>query len=515
MNFRAVLWLLGCVLLLLAGFMLAPAVVAAWFGERAAFEGCLMAALVTGLVGGIAAFATRGKTQTKDGHIDYFRREGLAAVGLAWLLSGVFGSLPFLFSGAMNTVPDAIFEAVSGFTTTGSTILTGADIDALDKGIAFWRSFTHWLGGIGIVLVFVLLFPTGGRSLFRSEVPGVSREAVQQRVRDSAFGLVRIYVGLTVIQVVLLYFTDERIGLYESVLHSFGTLATGGFSNHSSSVAWFGSWKVELVIVGFMFLAGINFGIYDVFLRSGWKRGWRMLCSSFEVRVYASIVLGATICIALVLWFWGGSNGNDPTGELPNYSSFLLSLRDSAFAVVSLQTSTGYATANFDLWPDFCRFLLLLLAMCGACAGSTGGGIKVIRIVILVKAAMRGVSRFARPRAIHSVRIDGQTVGDKTVGMVMAYVGLWVVVFVLSTLLLTAMSIEPPAPYEDQVLLISATGVLATLNNIGPGLAALGPYENFAFMPAGAKILFSFLMVLGRLEFYAIVVLFVPRFWRS
>ena len=515
MNLRAVLWLLGCVLLLLAGFMLVPALVAAYFGERLAFEGCILAALVTGLAGGVTALATRGRTLTADGRVDYFRREGLAAVGLAWLLSGVFGALPFLFSGSMDSVADALFEAISGFTTTGSTILTGDQIDGLDKGIAFWRSFTHWLGGIGIVLVFVLLFPTGGRSLFRSEVPGVSREAVQQRVRDSAFGLVRVYVGLTVIQGFLLLVSSDKIGLYEASIHAFGTLATGGFSSHSSSVAWFGSWKVELVIVVFMFLAGINFAVYDTALRQGWRRAWRMVCGSVEIRTYAGIVLGATLSIALVLWFWGGGNGLEGQEELPDYSSFLLSLRDSLFAVVSLQTSTGYGTANFDLWPDACRALLMMLALCGACAGSTGGGIKVIRIVILAKAAIRGVSRFARPRAIHSVRVDGHAIEDRTVSMIMAYCGLWILVFAGSTLLLSALLVEVPSPWEDQALLISATGVLATLNNIGPGLTAIGPYENFAFMPDAAKVLLSFLMVLGRLEFYAIVVLFVPRFWRS
>ena len=514
MNLRAVAWLLGCVLLLLAGFMLVPALVSAWYGESRAFEGCLWSAFLTAVAGGALAFTCRGATVTPEGRTDYFRREGLAAVGLAWLLAGVVGALPFVLSGAFESPVDAFFESASGFTTTGSTILTGPAIDALPKGIAFWRSFTHWLGGIGIVLVFVVLFPTGGRSLFRSEVPGISREAVQQRVRDSALGLVRIYVGLTIAEVVLLLLVGDGMTAFEAWIHSFGTLATGGFSSHSTSIDFFGSWKVELVIVGFMFAAGVNFALYDTLIRKGWRGAWQMASRSSEIRAYALLVVGATLFIAAMLWFWGGSNGNPELAHLPNYSSFLRSMRDSLFAVVSIQTSTGYGTADFDAWPAVCRMLLMLLAVCGSCAGSTGGGIKVVRFLILAKAALQGVRRFARPRAIHAVRLDGVSIEDNVVGMAMAYCGLWVLVFALGTLLLAAMNLQPGAGFQDQVLLTAATSVLATLNNIGPGLAAVGPYENFAFMPNAAKLLLGFFMILGRLEFYAVVVLFVPRFWR-
>ena len=502
-------------LLLLAAFMLVPAAVGALYDEGKSVQGSLLAALVTAVLGTAVTLACKGKTVTKEGRVDYFRREGLAVVGLAWMAAGVVGALPFLFSGAMASPVDAFFESASGFTTTGSTILTGEGIDGLSRAMAFWRSFTHWLGGIGIVLVFVVLFPAGGRSLFRSEVPGVSREAVQQRVRDSALGLIRVYVGLTLAEVVLLWLLERD--LFEAFIHSFGTLATGGFSSHSSSVAYFLSWKLELVIVVFMFAAGINFAVYDTFLRKGARAAWRQAVGSSEIRTYGWIVVGSTLFCAFVLWFWGGSNGavEGETSALPDYSSLLLSLRDSVFVVVSLVTSTGYGTADYDQWPQVCRLLLMLLTVCGACAGSTGGGMKVIRILILAKAAFVGIRRFARPRAIHQVRLDGSTVEDGMVGMVTAYCGLWFVVFSAGTLLLVAMNIQPPPGYEDQVILTASTAVLATLNNIGPGLEAVGPMQNFAFMPDAAKLLLSFFMILGRLEFYAVVALFAPRFWRD
>ena len=512
MNLSAVGWLLGCVNLLLAGFMLVPAAVSAVYGEQDSIEGCLLAAFVTAAVGGAMTFLCRGATMTEEGRVDYFRREGLAVVGLAWLAAGVMGALPFLFSDAMESPVDAFFESVSGFTTTGSTILEGAAIEDLSHGMVFWRSFTHWLGGIGIVLVFVVLFPAGGRSLFRSEVPGVSREAVQQRVRDSALGLMRVYVGLTLLEVAILWALEQDV--FDAFVHAFGTLATGGFSSHADSIAYYMSWKVEIVIVVFMFAAGINFAVYDTFLRKGARAAWREAASSGEIRTYAGFAVGSTVFITLVLWFWGGSNG-DEASALPDYSSFLQSVRDSMFVVVSLLTSTGYGTADFDQWPDVCRILLMILAVCGACAGSTGGGMKVVRVLILAKAAIRGIRRFARPRAIHQVRMDEHTVEDGLVGMISAYCGLWVLVFLLGTLVLGAMNIEPPAPYEDQVILTLATSVLATLNNIGPGLEAVGPTLNFAFMPDTAKLLLSFFMILGRLEFYAVVILFVPRFWHD
>ncbi len=512
MNHRAVGWLLGRVLLLLAVFVLVPGLIGAWYRERQVFEGCLAAAIVTALTGGGLAFLFRGSSTTREGRIDYFRREGLAAVGLAWLAAAVFGALPFLFSGVMSSPADAFFESASGFTTTGASILSADEIDRLPQGIAFWRAFTHWLGGIGIVIVFVLLFPAGGRSLFRSEVSGISREAAQSRVRDSALGLVRIYVALTLAHAALLYLFG--VSLFDAVTHAFSTLATGGFSNHGSSIAFFASWKVELVVVFFMFMAGVNFDVYDVFQRQGMGPGVRAFLGSSEVRAYASLTAGSILFIALSLWFWGGSNG-DPARELPDYSSLALSFRDGMFAVVTNQSCTGYATANYDLWPDACRLLLVVLTAIGACAGSTGGGLKVVRFVVVSRAAVRAIGRFARPRAIQTVRLEGKALEEGVVGAVAAYLALWLLVVAASILLLLALGLDAPPEFSQQGILTATTAVIASISNCGPGLAAVGPYGSYAFLPELSKIVLGLVMLLGRLEFAALVVLVMPRFWRS
>jgi trk system potassium uptake protein TrkH len=511
-NKRAVGWLLGRVILLLAVFQLVPALVAAWYEEREVLEGCLGSALTSAVCGGILSLAMRGASLTREGRPDYFRREGLAAVGLAWLAAGVFGALPFLYSGWMHSFVDAFFESVSGFTTTGASVLTAEEIDRLPRSLHFWRAFTHWLGGIGIIIVFVLLFPAGGRSLFRSEVSGISREAARSRVRDSALGLLRVYVLLTLAHVGLMYLFHPQV--FDCVVHAFGTLATGGFSSHGSSVGFFGSWKVELVIVVFMFLAGVNFGIYDTFQRQGWRAGWQAFSGSIEVRAYFLLVAGGALVIGLYLWFWGGSNGisGDP---LPDYSRLTTCLRDASMAVTSLQTSTGYATADFDAWPDTCRFLLLVLSAVGACAGSTGGGLKVVRLVILFKAVRQAIGRFARPRALQPVQLDGQSLEDDTVFGVVSYMGLWLIVVVASTTLVVALGGDSPPGFEGQRVLSAFAAVIASISNTGPGLAAVGPWECYGFWPPIAKLLLAFLMLLGRLEFAAIVVLLMPRFWRA
>ncbi len=505
MNLRAVAWLLGCVSLIVAAFLVIPAGVALIYGEYLGMRACLLSALVSTVVGGVLVCANRGSRLTRDGCPDYYRREGLAVVGLSWVVAGALGALPYLFSGLLSSPVDAFFESVSGFTTTGSTVLPAVDIDRLHgdmHGIGFWRSFTHWLGGFGIVMVFVVLFPTGGRSLFRSEIPGIAREAGRQRVRDSAVTLMKIYVGLSVAECLLLLFAG--MNLFDSVVHTFGTIATGGFSTYSSSIAYFASFKVELIIGVFMFLAGINFAYYDLSMRAGFRKGWSAVIHSTEVKIYALLTFGSIGVLATVLWFWGGSNGDAATG-LPDYRQYWLAMRDSFFQVICLETSTGYGTADFDRWPQVCRIWLMMLAVVGACAGSTGGGMKVIRFIIVAKAALKGVRQFIRPRAVQTVRVDGVALDDSVVASITGYFVLWILVFLGGTVFLATYGLD---------LETASTAVLATLNNIGPGLAKVGPTVNYAELPELVKILLTLFMILGRLEFYAVVALFVPGFWR-
>lgn len=502
MNLRAVGRTLGVVLLLLAGFQLCPALVGAFHpGEARDAWACVGSAGIAAAAGGLLAWAFRGSTVTAEGRPDFFRREGLAVVGLAWLVSGVAGALPYLFSGTFDSFVDAFFESVSGFTTTGSTVMERTAIDGMSHAIAFWRSFTHWLGGFGIVMVFVVLFPTGGRSLFRSEVPGISREAGHQRVRDSALMLMRIYVGISVLEFVLLVMVG-KMGSFDAVIHTFGTIATGGFSNHSQSIGYFDSVPVEVIITIFMFLCGFNFALYDKLLRVGPRPYWRSLIGSSEARTYVGIALGCALFIATVLWL---SATGPSDGHIHDYRRWWQAVRDSTFTVVCMLTSTGYGTANFDAWPQVARVLCVSLAVIGACAGSTGGGLKVVRVLIVAKAALNGVRRFVRPRALHAVRMDGQTLDEGVVASVTGYFALWVFVFLGGTLFVAA--------FGDD-LVTSGTAVIATLNNIGPGLARVGSHHNYAHFNDPVKVALTMFMILGRLEFYALVALLVPGFWR-
>jgi trk system potassium uptake protein TrkH len=502
MNFQAVARMLGVVLVLVAGFLLVPVAVGVYLGELGPALDCLWSAVTCGALGAALAYLFRMRGPQGSQQVDYFRREGLATVGLAWLVVGVAGALPYLFNGTFTSFVDALFESVSGFTTTGASVLDGAEIDALPLTITFWRAFTHWLGGFGIVMVFVVLFPTGGRSLFRSEVPGIAREAGHQRVRDSALALMRIYIGISVLEFVFLSLAG--MGPFDALIHTFSTIATGGFSNRGDSVAYYGSLGIELVLTVFMFLAGLNFAIYDTLLRVGPRPGWRRLVGSLEARAYFGLIVGAALLLGFVLWFWGGSNGAEGS-SLVDYRSLTRAMRDSLFQVVSMITSTGYVTADYDQWPQVCRMSLMFLAFVGACAGSTGGGLKVVRFLIVWKAAISSVQRFIRPRAIQQVRMDGQSLDEGVVSSVTGYFALWIFVFGAGTLFLAGYGID---------LETASTAVIVTLNNVGPGLAGVGPMANFGEMPGLVKLVLSIFMILGRLEFYAVVALFVPGFWR-
>ena len=417
------------------------------------------------------------------------RREGMAVVGLGWLLAALFGALPFHLSGATASFVDAYFEAMSGFTTTGSTILT--DIEVLPRGVLFWRSFTHWLGGMGIVVLFVAILPhlrAGGKQLFKSEVPGPTAEVIRPRVSETASLLWKLYVGISAVEVLLLYL--QGMALYEAMCHTFGTMATGGFSTKNASIGHYGSPAIDATVIVFMILAGTNFGLYFHLIRGDWRAiprdpEWRSFISFIGVSVV--LVTGSL----LLNRFYGS------VGE---------SLRYASFQVVSMVTTTGYGTADFDVWPPLCKLILVTLMFVGGCAGSTGGGMKVIRITLLLKNAYIGVERVFRPHIVRTLKLGGVPVEPDTRDAIVVFFFVSVSILVFCALAMAAMGVD---------IVTATTSVIATLNNIGPGLVGVGPTQNYAFLPAPGKALLSLCMVLGRLELFAVLVLFMPSFWRA
>ncbi|RMH16945.1 MAG: TrkH family potassium uptake protein [Acidobacteria bacterium] len=482
MSIRPVLRFVGRLLLILAVAVTLPAVVAAIYGEWDAAGAFLSTALATGACGAVLALLGRG-----GGHL--YRREGILIVVGGWALASLFGALPYLLTGTVSSPIDALFESASGFTTTGASILT--DIEAAGRGILFWRSFTQWLGGMGIIVLFVALLPelgAGARFVYKLEVPGPTKETLHPRVRDTAAVLWRTYMLLTGAQVALLLLCG--LDLYDATTHAFSTLSTGGFSPRAASAGAF-SPLAQAVIIVFMVLAGINFSLYYRFLRHRGRRLWQ----DPEWRIYVTLILIFGLWVAGDLWVNGAYDGHG-AGR---------ALLDAVFQVVSILTTTGFATADFDRWPTLARGLLVALMFIGGCAGSTAGGLKIIRMVIGLKAALREARLIFSPSAVIAIFVGGKAVPESVVRSVMGIFILYFSTWGLATLLLTI---------GDFGLRTSATAAIVTLGNIGPGLEGVGPTQSFALFAGWQKLLMVLLMWLGRLEVYSIAALFTLAFWR-
>ena len=548
-------WLLLCRMLGLLGILVGGSMVFSlpWafppLGQTARFE----AAGFWGLVSSIACSLVVGLTLFMIGRKEsasILRKEALATVGLGWLLAGVLGSLPYLFSGTERTdgvpmtVADALFESISGFTTTGATVLT--QLEAPDERllsvlesrsdrpelappigdrvpsklvprcILFWRSFTHWLGGMGIVVLFVAILGqlgAGGKALLRREVPGPITETVRPRVQHTAIVMWIIYMAISLILTVLLAL--EGMSVYDALCHSFGTMATGGFSTHNASVGYFQSPLIEGTLIVFMIAAGTNFSLfYLVFRKSDQasaKRGFAArlapLVRDPEFRVYLTVLALAAVVLTVSL----------VRNEI--YQNVSTALRHGIFASVTIMTTTGFGTEDFTQWTQFSKGLLLLLMFIGGCAGSTGGGIKVVRFLLFAKIVRLEVEQAFRPNVVRPLRIAGVTLDNSLRHEVMVYFSLVLFIFVSSWMLLAA--IEPDTQWqgqghsESEKLLDCASAVAATLNNIGPGLGVLGPHSNYEGFSQLGKLLLALLMLMGRLELFAILVLFAPSFWRT
>ena len=480
MNYRMVIFVLGRVFWIEAALMLCPMACSALYGEWNIVLAFLCPALILTVLGILMSYR-----QPRDTTI--YARDGLVIVALVWVLMSVFGALPFMISGEIPSFFDAFFEMVSGFTTTGSTILT--DVEAMSRGLLFWRSFSHWVGGMGVLVFAMAILPmTDGRAmhLMRAEVPGPTVGKISSKLRDSAKILYEIYFVLTVVEVVIL-----RLGgmpLYDALIHSFGTAGTGGFSNRALSVGAYNNPFFEIVIGVFMLLFGINFNLYYFILLRHFRDAFR----SEELRVYLGIVAFSTITIAINI--------------ASLYDNAGTALRMAFFQVASIVTTTGYATADFNLWPNYSRTVLVLLTFIGACAGSTAGGLKVSRVIIFFKAAKQDLNKMLHSHAITTVRFEGKPLDEKTLRGVHNYFNIYMLLFAASVLLVSIDGFD---------LVTTFTAVATCFNNVGPGLELVGPMGSFADFSDPVKLLLSFDMLAGRLELYPILALFSPRLWRK
>ncbi|MCP5526182.1 MAG: TrkH family potassium uptake protein [Verrucomicrobiales bacterium] len=488
MNFRLLSKLLGLLLLLLSLTMSLCLAFAWWDTEHAGgredVRGLALSAGVTAVAGLVMMILGRGSGR------DILRKEAVAIVGLGWLFCAAFGALPFMLAQpALGPVP-AFFEAMSGFTTTGSTVIQ--DLTRYPAGILMWRAFTQWLGGLGILVLFVALLSSlgvGSKALFQHESSAKHGGGVKARIQDVAARLWQIYLGLSI----LCWAGLMLLGMnaYEAATHTMTTLSTGGFSTRNESVGAFQSVGIELWLTLFMLLGGISFMLYAWLLRGRWDR-WR---SEEEAKVFLGILLVATVVIAGDLVWVGRKH------------AFLPALRESLFQVVSITTTTGFGSADFDQWPPLSRVLLLVLMAVGGCAGSTAGGVKVSRWVLFFKSVRQEVVRAFRPNQVFSLRLNGQ-LADETVKLqTVFFIALSGVTVGLGTLIVS--TLEPRLGLVDCL-----SAVMATLFNIGPGLASVGPTQNFAHLGPGTLGFLSLLMLLGRLEFFAVLVLFMPSLWR-
>ncbi|WP_456477665.1 TrkH family potassium uptake protein [Geoglobus ahangari] len=410
-------------------------------------------------------------------------KEGYAIVGIGWLLIAIAGSIPYVYY-SISPV-DAFFEAMSGFTTTGATIIDS--IEDLPKSLLLWRSLTQWLGGMGIVVLFVAIFPTLAKkseTLLQAEVPGLKVEKIKPRLKDTALRLYATYMLLTVLEIVLLYILG--MSLYDAVNHTFTTLSTGGFSTHTESIAYFNSPAIEFVIFIFMILGGMNFVLIYLLLK-----GQTKFLRDTEFRFYIAILLLAGAIMTAI-----------------NLERFELgeSLRYSFFQVASIMTTTGYTTFDFDTWSDSARLLLLMLMFVGGSTGSTGGGIKVVRIYLLTVYSLGQILKSAEPRTARIVRLNDEVVDKETLHNITAFFTLYVLIFVLSTFLVSLTGLD---------MISSISAVSATINNVGPGLGAVGAAESYSSLSATAKLILAFNMWIGRLELFTVLSLFIPSFWRE
>ncbi len=481
MNIKMMSYVLSRVMLLEAALMLLPVAIGIYYGE-----GSYMAFVYTmSILLACALLLSRGKMREEDTTI--YAKEGFVTVGLSWVVLSAFGALPFVFSGFIPNYIDAFFETASGFTTTGASILT--NVEALDQCMLFWRSFTHWIGGMGVLVFILAILPISKNNnmhLMRAEVPGPSVGKLVPKMKNTAKILYMIYLGLTVIEIIILLLCG--MPLFDAVVHTFGTAGTGGFGIKNTSIGYYDSVAIDYVIGTFMILFGVNFNMYYFILIGRIKD----VLQSEELRVYIGVILIAVALITINI--------------IPFYGDIFTALRYAYFQVGSIITTTGYSTFNYELWPSFSKTIIVLLMFCGACAGSTGGGIKIGRLIILLKQQFAEVRRMVHSRQVHVIKLDGKVVDREMLIGAQVFFTAFMVILLCVTLIVSL---------DGYDFTTNFTAVLSCISNIGPGLNLVGPAENFALFSNVSKIFLSFTMLAGRLEIFPILILFNPNLYKK
>ncbi len=478
MNYSVVIYILGWIMEIEAAFLTLPGIVSAIYGEKGCFA-FLWVALGSAAAGSLIILR-------KPKNMRFYLREGFVTVALSWIVMSVIGCLPFMINGDIPHFADALFEMISGFTTTGASVV--ANVEGLTKGSLFWRCFSHWIGGMGVLVFLLAIVPMAGGShmnLMKAESPGPSVGKLVPKVRQTAKYLYVIYFALTVIEVIFLLF--GRMNLFDAITTAFGTAGTGGFAIWNDgfvSASPYNQWVVTL----FMLLFGVNFGFYFLILTGRLRDALKFE----EVRVYFIIVVVSAVLIFI------------------NLRSFALyapadGVRHAFFQVVSIMTTTGYASTNFDLWPETSRTILVILMFVGACAGSTAGGIKVSRFVIAIKSFIKEIISYLHPRSVKKIKVEGKPLEHETLRATNVYFMTYMVIFAVSVLLVSI---------ENKDLVTNFTAVTAALNNIGPGLSMVGPMANFGHFTDFTKYILMFDMLAGRLEIFPMLLLFCPAVWK-
>ncbi len=483
MNLKLVARIVAILLLVVSSFMLLPVFVAIYYREYELIPSFLATILSTATLT-LTAFAVTGPSDRQLG-----TRDGFLMVTLSWLGSAAIGAAPFYLSGSIPRYTDAFFETMSGFSTTGATILT--EIEALPYAILFWRSLTHWLGGMGIIVLTVAIFPilgVGGLQLIKAEVPGPTVDKITPKITETAKTLWLIYLVLTVAQTLLLMLGG--LSLFEGLTHTFGTLATGGFHVKNASVGHYGSSYINVVTTVFMLMAGVNFILYFKTVTGR----VRSVTGDSELKAYLAIFAATALAISAAL-------------RMQNtYGDFLTSLEHGAFQAASILTTTGFVTADFELWPPLAKALLLMLMFFGGCSGSTGGGVKIVRILTLVKLGLSEMKYLLHPRGVFSVRLSGLPVPKNAIYALAGFLVLYLMSLLVTTVVVSSSGVD---------ILSAFATALVTLGNIGPGFGVVGATENYAHYPDYVKWFLSVVMMMGRLEIFTVLILFTPRFWKQ